>query len=155
MHGCVGVWVCVKSWIGSARVLPRCSLPTLQTESARRVWLRLAVAVIRCACACTALLTVWCATDPIVVAIAIVGYHCDCYCDCRLSIAVVGCRLRCDCRLRLPAGCRLKLQARGEPACYSVTEGVDCEAASQTYVLWARAGVDAIKYFGLSGTGRY
>ena len=38
-------------------------------------------------------------------------------------------------------------------ACYSVTRGVDCDQASQTYLPWATAETESIKYFGLSGTG--
>jgi hypothetical protein len=38
-------------------------------------------------------------------------------------------------------------------ACYSVTHGVDCDAASQTYASWANAELDAVRHFGLSGTG--
>lgn len=37
--------------------------------------------------------------------------------------------------------------------CYSVTEGVGCDAASATYMPWAEQEADAIKFFGLSATG--
>jgi hypothetical protein len=38
-------------------------------------------------------------------------------------------------------------------ACYSVTKGVDCDSASQTYLPWAKAELDQVKFFGLSATG--
>lgn len=38
-------------------------------------------------------------------------------------------------------------------ACYSVTKGVDCDTASQTYLPWAQAEVDQVRFFGLSATG--
>ena len=38
-------------------------------------------------------------------------------------------------------------------ACYSVTKGVDCDTASQSYVPWAQAEVDLVRFFGLSATG--
>ena len=38
-------------------------------------------------------------------------------------------------------------------ACYSVTPGVDCDAASQTFLSWAQNVSDEIKFFGLSATG--
>lgn len=41
----------------------------------------------------------------------------------------------------------------GGEACYSITKGVDCQAASGSYVPWAGKEMEAIKYFGLSGTG--
>ena len=39
-------------------------------------------------------------------------------------------------------------------ACYSVTKGVDCNEASQSYMQpWATAELEQLQYFGLSGTG--
>ena len=38
-------------------------------------------------------------------------------------------------------------------ACYSVTAGVDCDAASATYATWAAGGADAVRSFGLSAVG--
>lgn len=38
-------------------------------------------------------------------------------------------------------------------ACYSVTKGVDCDAASQTYMPWAESELDQVRFFGLSATG--
>lgn len=38
-------------------------------------------------------------------------------------------------------------------ACYSVTKGVDCDAASQTYMPWAEKELDQVEYFGLGATG--
>ena len=38
-------------------------------------------------------------------------------------------------------------------ACYSVTKGVGCDAASQSYLPWAQAELEQVRFFGLSGTG--
>ena len=61
---------------------------------------------------------------------------------------------RCGCQPPLAHTWFHAQASKGQASCYSVTKGVDCAAASATYLPWAEKDVaNAVTYFGLSATG--